>query len=178
MKLSLLSCLFLLTSLPAIGSGFNKTGNAWVQPWNRWFECSSVKCLFRTKYKDTLITHERNHNQVKPFECELCLKKYSSKDSLSKHIKEKHSPDRCQFICHDCGRSFVYSYRLKKHLSIKTPCRFTNPLPSANLDSLLIASGLVLSDLTVMNDWHDSDDELSGDDKSVAPACTKRARTL
>lgn len=37
-------------------------------------------------------SHAATHDKVRPFQCELCSKKFSRKSGLKKHVKQVHTP--------------------------------------------------------------------------------------
>jgi hypothetical protein len=104
----------------------------------------------------------------RPFICTHvdCDKAFKRKDHLDSHAKT-HDCAVKPHSCIICGYASMRSHDLRRHTKSKHPGGAL-----MNLDKYLAASGLVLSDLTVMNDWHDSDDDIT---PSVGPAAKKRA---
>ena len=37
-------------------------------------------------------SHAATHDKVRPFQCEICPKKFSRKSGLKKHVKQVHTP--------------------------------------------------------------------------------------
>ena len=70
-----------------------------------------VKCF---SLKKILKLHEKSHNKEKPFECELCLKKFATLFLMNLHKNRIHSNNK-PFECRICGRKFKTSSELKSH---------------------------------------------------------------
>ena len=47
-------------------------------------ECD--QCDHVVRYRSDLVVHTRTHTGEKPYQCELCLKKFSRKSDLNTHI--------------------------------------------------------------------------------------------
>ena len=54
---------------------------------------------------------------AKIYKCELCMKVLKSRQNFIKHLK-RHEKIQCH-ICHLCGRGFVLSHELRRHVSKK-----------------------------------------------------------
>ena len=81
-------------------------------------------CGMRTKYKENLIRHQKNHNE-KTFHCSLCYKSYSTSYQLTLHGK-KHIPKSQEefyktnpFVCETCNDRFKSKNFLKIHIMEK-----------------------------------------------------------
>uniref|UniRef100_U5ETL7 Putative nucleic acid binding protein n=1 Tax=Corethrella appendiculata TaxID=1370023 RepID=U5ETL7_9DIPT len=76
--------------------------------------------------KESLIQHalvEHSHNKIlteackisKPFECDICFRRYQSKHSLEKHRRRLYRKE--YFMCSQCGLNFNCSTSLNDHES-------------------------------------------------------------
>lgn len=63
-----------------------------------------------------LATHQRKHNNERPYECKICLKQFNSMDNLRRHEK-LHLPTK-PFQCNKCDKAFDRINSLNKHLLI------------------------------------------------------------
>lgn len=50
----------------------------------------------------------------RPYECEFCLRRFTSKSLLQQH-RERHRTKRLQYECKKCGLVFLVSSHLKNH---------------------------------------------------------------
>ncbi len=77
--------------------------------------CSYPECGKKFEKDISRRLHERSiHLNEKPFQCQLCLKCFSQKSDLKKHIyiHEKIKP----FLCLTCDRPFSQSSNLYTHI--------------------------------------------------------------
>ncbi|XP_075166652.1 uncharacterized protein LOC142238818 [Haematobia irritans] len=82
---------------------------------NHTMECEICKLTFNNHrlYR----AHKRTHyNAVKPFECSVCQKKYSSKGMLDEHM-HTHTGNR-PYQCSKCPKDFASKYTLLAHMKI------------------------------------------------------------
>lgn len=54
------------------------------------------------------------HSTVRPFECEMCSKKYALRTLLNQHIRFQHCNER-PVSCDICGKGFRTKSQLQKH---------------------------------------------------------------
>ena len=68
--------------------------------------------------KDYLEQHRKSHipQNLRPFECDKCHKKYLSQNELNKHTDRVHNQIRTH-VCH-CGRAFFDQIGLSRHVII------------------------------------------------------------
>jgi len=66
-----------------------------------------------------LRRHEKSHSGIKDFQCDLCLKAYSSMKSLQQHMEIVHkiSHEKSKtFSCPTCDKAFTRNEYLQRHL--------------------------------------------------------------
>ena len=65
---------------------------------------------------------KRNNGKKQSFNCEICNKRFSSKQSLKKHISTAHEakkPLQCKFVrCDLCDRDFTSKRNLHQHVKL------------------------------------------------------------
>ncbi|XP_076840537.1 LOW QUALITY PROTEIN: zinc finger protein 64 [Brachyhypopomus gauderio] len=79
--------------------------------------CSFSGCTFKTQYgQKDMERHMLTHTGERPFECELCHKRFSRRDKLNLHSRSHtgEKPHRCKH----CPYAAADSSSLKKHLRV------------------------------------------------------------
>uniref|UniRef100_A0A6P7H1A9 Zinc finger protein 233-like n=1 Tax=Diabrotica virgifera virgifera TaxID=50390 RepID=A0A6P7H1A9_DIAVI len=62
----------------------------------------------------------------RPYNCEICLKKFSQHKSLKRHTIEKHYTGEKPFNCEFCFKQFSTTGHLQKHLRVHTETKSFN----------------------------------------------------
>ncbi|XP_030279981.1 zinc finger protein 64 [Sparus aurata] len=79
--------------------------------------CCFSGCTFKTQYgQKDMERHLKTHTGEKPFECELCHKRFSRRDKLNVHSRS-HTGEK-PHKCKHCPYAAADSSSLKKHLRI------------------------------------------------------------
>ncbi|XP_067227163.1 zinc finger protein 64 [Chanodichthys erythropterus] len=79
--------------------------------------CTFSGCTFKTQYgQKDMERHMLTHTGERPFECELCHKRFSRRDKLNLHsrLHTGEKPHKCKY----CPYAAADSSSLKKHLRI------------------------------------------------------------
>ena len=72
----------------------------------KFFELINVACLKQFSQKSNLHKHVKSvHEQVKDFKCETCLKSFSQKGNLTRHTISAHNTNK-GLICEACSEGF------------------------------------------------------------------------
>ncbi|CAG0894598.1 unnamed protein product [Darwinula stevensoni] len=74
----------------------------------------------------SLKKHRALHlgRQTKPYECEICCKRFSGRDNLNVHLRGVHSnTEDLRYICDVCGKKFPILGWLKNHLRTHSDAR-------------------------------------------------------
>nr|XP_023017075.1 zinc finger protein 836-like [Leptinotarsa decemlineata] len=79
------------------------------------FSCETCGRAF--KIASNLERHKRIHSGVLPFCCTICHKYFSQSENLQLHIRTYHTKER-PYLCNECGKGFVNSTRLNRHMWI------------------------------------------------------------
>ncbi|CAL9697760.1 unnamed protein product [Knipowitschia caucasica] len=86
--------------------------------------------------KSSLQRHVLVHSGTQPYCCRFCRLRFNRKDNLQHHLRIMHPhgstsrlkprPSPVTWLCHTCGKTFLYRSRLKTHEMIHTglkPCK-------------------------------------------------------
>ena len=96
------------------------------------------------------MEHIRRHNQKKLYECTLCEKHFSFKDSLSRHIDAIHYKLK-PFSCTLCDKSFARKSILTKHRKVHNRPKFFSSTLSDK--SFAVSDKLGIDVSTVKMEW-------------------------
>jgi len=77
------------------------------------YECDVCQKKFITS--SALKSHKKVHSDIKAFSCEQCEAQFRFRQGLLNHIERKHSDKRKVYKCRECGKTYLNSDSLKKH---------------------------------------------------------------
>ena len=87
------------------------------------YQCDKCTRSFVTRggLKNHIVV---NHEEQKPIPCDACGKCFNNEVHLKAHQAQMHKSERIQFMCPDCGRSFVQKesftvHCLTEHATVK-----------------------------------------------------------
>eukprot|EP00116_Pleurobrachia_bachei_P003630 sb/3463892/ len=93
------------------------------------FQCGVCPMSFKMIHLQ-LTSHERKHNGNKPYECEVCGKKFSHLSTYKRHTNV-HTGER-PFKCDVCGKSFSLLHNMKNHMMSHTELSIRLPVLQIN----------------------------------------------
>ena len=83
------------------------------------YQCQDCNKIIHSPY--TFLSHQRIHNNIKPFSCCSCDMSFRDKSNLLKHHNQKHSKtENKKLVCKLCGKSFAQLRNLQEHENIHT----------------------------------------------------------
>ncbi|XP_060517201.1 zinc finger protein 271-like [Cylas formicarius] len=114
-----------------IGNGINDISEASNHEWNLKQNAHSIveKELtpqFREKYKclvccmsfsnkSKFLSHQKTHDDSKPFKCVQCFQSFLKEVHLNVHLRSHTKNEEKKFDCKICGQHFIFEYLLKQH---------------------------------------------------------------
>lgn len=85
----------------------------------RKYQCQECNKIIHSPY--TFLSHQRIHDDIKPFSCCSCDMSFRDKSNLLKHHNKKHSnSNHDKLVCKLCGKSFTQLRNLQEHENIHT----------------------------------------------------------
>lgn len=82
------------------------------------YQCQACNKIIHSPY--TFLSHQRIHENTKPFSCCSCDMSFRDKSNLLKHHNRKHSKIIKKLVCNLCGKSFAQLRNLQEHENIHT----------------------------------------------------------
>ncbi|KAL1450555.1 hypothetical protein WDU94_002905 [Cyamophila willieti] len=82
---------------------------------DRPFECKI--CFKRFSQKQTLRQHILTHTGQRPFQCQICDKSFTQQGALNRHAA-LHTEAKKEFSCSVCNQSFRQLNNLKRHMNL------------------------------------------------------------
>ncbi|KAI3649046.1 hypothetical protein MP228_006900 [Amoeboaphelidium protococcarum] len=81
------------------------------------FECHFDGCCKKYPCFSKLQIHLNSHNNIRPFQCEMCDKAYIRKDHLQDHVRRQHGDAQAEKChqCEHCEKSFYTKQQLQRH---------------------------------------------------------------
>lgn len=79
------------------------------------FSCSKCDKKFSSKFR--FESHQKSHEILRNFCCEICGRELKTSTSLREHLKNFHADDSKRIECHLCGHFLKNPYSMRKHLS-------------------------------------------------------------
>lgn len=84
------------------------------------YECEI--CQKRYFQNNSLLVHRRTHTGERPYQCYLCGIQFINLSKYNYHLRRTHSKDR-PFKCEHCTKSFHFNYQLTEHLKYHSDAR-------------------------------------------------------
>lgn len=84
------------------------------------FQCLVCNRWFGKRY--LLNAHQKTHSGNKPFECNICQKRYTNQSNLDRHVRVFHKKERLH-TCTTCRKTFAQLSTLRLHQSVHVAVR-------------------------------------------------------
>lgn len=79
------------------------------------YQCPTCSRWFQKRYH--MKNHEKIHQGLKSYECQLCQKRYTSQTNLDRHVRVTHHNEK-KHMCQECGKSFSQLAILRQHHAV------------------------------------------------------------